>query len=91
MMVHTTKMEAEIEAGTTYMDCLKGVDRRRTKICCLTFVGQILSGSTFAYTPAYFFTQAGMDNSRAFQLGVGCTGIAFVGTALSWWLITHLS
>lgn len=90
MMVHTTKMEAEIEAGTTYMDCLKVVDRRRTEICCLTFVGQILSGSTFAYTPAYFFTQAGMGNSSAFQLGVGCTGIAFVGTALSWWLITRL-
>lgn len=90
MMVHTTKIEAEIEAGTTYMDCFKGVDRRRTEICCVAFMGQILSGSTFAYSPAYFFTQAGMDSSRAFQLGVGCTGVAFVGTALSWWLITHL-
>ncbi|KAJ5183939.1 hypothetical protein N7492_001555 [Penicillium capsulatum] len=90
MMVHTSKIEAEIEAGTTYMDCFKGVDRRRTEICCVAFVGQILSGSTFAYSPAYFFTQAGMDSSRAFQLGVGCTAVAFVGTALSWWLITHL-
>ncbi|KAJ5125045.1 uncharacterized protein N7515_008870 [Penicillium bovifimosum] len=88
MMVHTIKIETEIEAGTTYWDCFKGVDLRRTEICCLAFVGQILSGSTFAYSPTYFFTQAGMDVNRSFQLGVGCTGVAFVGTCLSWWLIT---
>ncbi|KAF7716550.1 MFS-type Sugar/inositol transporter [Penicillium ucsense] len=89
MLVHTTKLEAEIEAGTTYRDCFQGVDLRRTEICCMTFMGQILSGSTFAYSPAYFFEQAGMDPGKAFQLGVGCTGVAFVGTALSWWLITY--
>ncbi|CAG8944419.1 unnamed protein product [Penicillium salamii] len=88
MMVHTIKIEAEIEAGTTYYDCFKGVDLRRTEVCCLTFVGQILSGSTFAYSPTYFFTQAGMEVNRSFQLGVGCTGVAFVGTLLSWFLIT---
>lgn len=88
--VHTIKIEAEIEAGTTYMDCFKGVDLRRTEICCVAFLGQILSGSSFTYSRAYFFEQAGMDSNRAFQLGVGCTGIAFVRTALSWWLITHL-
>ncbi|KAJ5306995.1 hypothetical protein N7508_006010 [Penicillium antarcticum] len=74
MMVHTIKIEAEIEAGTSYADCFKGVDLRRTEIYCLASVGQILSGSIFAYTPTYFFTQAGMDTSRSFQLGVGCTG-----------------
>ncbi|KAG2414774.1 hypothetical protein HFD88_005962 [Aspergillus terreus] len=65
MMVHTAKIESEIESG------------------------QILSGSTFAYSPVYFFEQAGMNNNRAFQLGVGCTAVALVGTALSWWLITY--
>ncbi|GES59667.1 Sugar transporter [Aspergillus terreus] len=89
MMVHTAKIESEIESGTTYWDCFKGVDLRRTEICCVAFCGQILSGSTFAYSPVYFFEQAGMNNNRAFQLGVGCTAVALVGTALSWWLITY--
>jgi SP family general alpha glucoside:H+ symporter-like MFS transporter len=88
MMLHTIKIEAQIEAGTSYYDCFKGVDLRRTEICCLAFAGQILSGSTFAYSPTYFFTQAGMAVNRSFQLGVGCTGVAFVGTCLSWFLIT---
>lgn len=88
MMLHTIKLEAENEANTTYWDCFKGVDLRRTEICSVAFMGQILSGSTFAYSPTYFFLQAGMDVNNSFQLGVGCTAIAFVGTLLSWFLIT---
>ncbi|KAJ5917225.1 hypothetical protein N7466_010779 [Penicillium verhagenii] len=88
MMVHTTKIEAEIESGTTYFECFKGVDLRRTEICCVAFMGQIMAGSSFAYTPTYFFEQAGMQTSKSFQFGVGCTGVSFVGTALSWFLIT---
>jgi len=49
MLVHTVKIEAEIVSGTTYLDCFKGTDLRRTEIACITFAGQILSGSTFAY------------------------------------------
>ncbi|KAL6229535.1 hypothetical protein BDW75DRAFT_249581 [Aspergillus navahoensis] len=90
MMVHTIKLEAEIEAGTSYLECFKGVDLRRTEICCVAFFGQILSGSSFAYSPTYFFEQAGMNSGKAFQLGVGCTGVALVGVILSWWLITYL-
>ncbi|KAJ5817391.1 Major facilitator superfamily domain general substrate transporter [Penicillium robsamsonii] len=88
MMLHTIKLESEIEAGTSYYDCFKGVDLRRTEICCMAFVGQILSGSTFAYSPTYFFINAGLNTNNSFQLGVGCTAIAFVGTCFSWWLIT---
>ncbi|OQE36880.1 hypothetical protein PENCOP_c011G01504 [Penicillium coprophilum] len=88
MMVHTIKLESEVVAGTTYYECFKGVDLRRTEICCMAFVGQILSGSTFAYSPTYFFINAGLDVNNSFQLGVGCTAIAFCGTCLSWWLIT---
>lgn len=89
MLVHTAKIEAQVEERTSYWECFKGVDLRRTEICCMAFAGQILSGSTFAYSPSYFFTTAGMDPSRAYQLNLGGTAIAFVGTILSWWLITH--
>ncbi|KAJ5273703.1 hypothetical protein N7478_008828 [Penicillium angulare] len=88
MMVHTTSLEAQIEAGTTYAECFKGVDLRRTEICCVAFMGQIMSGSSFAYTPTYFFEQAGMSTAKAFQFGVGCTAVSLVGTMLSWFLIT---
>ncbi|KAH8703986.1 putative maltose permease [Talaromyces proteolyticus] len=89
MLVHTIKIESELEKGSSYLDCFRGTDLRRTEICCLAFVGQILSGSTFAYSPSYFFTTAGMSTDHAYQLSLGDTAIAFVGTICSWWLITH--
>ncbi len=57
MMVHTIKLENEVTAGSSYLDCFRGTDLRRTEIVCFAFVGQILSGSTFAYSPTYFFEQ----------------------------------
>jgi len=89
MMVHTTWLEAEVTKGATYLDCFRGVDLRRTEICMLAFMGQILSGSSFAYTPTYFFTTAGMETYNAFNLGLGAKGMAFLGTVSSWWLITY--
>ncbi|KXJ96826.1 sugar transporter-like protein [Microdochium bolleyi] len=88
MMMHTVKMESEETKGGSYLDCFKGANLRRTEIVCLTFMGQILSGSSFAYTPTYFFTSAGMDTTRAFDLSLGAKGMAFIGTCLSWFLIT---
>ncbi|KOS22528.1 Maltose permease MAL31 [Escovopsis weberi] len=89
MMVHTVKIESQVTEDTTYLECFRGADLRRTEICCVSFFGQILSGSSFAYSPSYFFTTAGMAASHAYQLNLGVTAIAFVGTICSWWLITH--
>ncbi|KAI0025226.1 sugar transporter-like protein [Xylariomycetidae sp. FL0641] len=89
MMVHTVKREAEETAGGSYVDCFKGANLRRTEIVCVAFAGQILSGSTFAYTPTYFFTNAGLSTDQSFNLSLGAKAIAFVGTIMSWWLITY--
>jgi len=90
MMVHTNKIENDLHAGTSYWDCFKGTDLRRTEIVCLTFMGQILSGSSFAYSPSYFFTTAGMSTDKAYDLNLGGTAIAFVGTCLSWWVLSYV-
>ena len=90
MIVHTVKLENEVTAGTSYWDCFKGVDLRRTEVCCITFAGQVLSGSTFAYSPTYFFTQAGISSANAYKLNLGGTGMAFLGTVLSWFLIARI-
>ncbi|WYZ43180.1 hypothetical protein EsH8_VI_000879 [Colletotrichum jinshuiense] len=89
MMVHTTKVESGISSDVSYIDCFKGIDLRRTEICCVAFAGQVMSGSSFAYTPTYFFTTAGMNVANAFELSLGAKGMAFIGTVLSWWLISY--
>jgi MFS transporter, SP family, general alpha glucoside:H+ symporter len=89
MVVHTITIEDAVHVGSSYVDCFKGVDLRRTEIVCLTFAGQVLSGSAFAYSPTYFFTQAGISADASYKLGLGGTAMAFLGTVISWFLLTY--
>lgn len=84
---HTIQLEESMEAGSSYLDCFKGVDLRRTEVVCMTFAGQVLSGSPFAYGPTYFFEQAGIPTDKSYGIATGGTGIAFVGTIISWFLL----
>src|ERR1700683_5337986 len=59
MMTHTDTIEKQISAGTSYLDCFRGVDRRRTEIACMTWMVQTLCGSTFMGYSTYFYQQAG--------------------------------
>lgn len=86
---HTIQLESDIRAGGSYLDCFRGINLRRTEICMVVFAGQQLSGATFAYTPTYFFLQAGIATSNAFSVSIGSTGMAFLGTLLSWILLAY--
>jgi SP family general alpha glucoside:H+ symporter-like MFS transporter len=88
-MVHTTKLEEEEQLGTTYWDCFKGTNLRRTEIACGAFLSQITDGGAFAYSPMYFFEQVGIGAKTAYDIGLGGTCIAFVGTCLSWVLMSR--
>ena len=87
LMVHTTMLEREMESGASYLDCFKGTNLRRTEIACGAFLAQITDGGAFAYSPTYFFEQAGINPDSAYGIGLGGTGIAFCGTILSWFLM----
>ncbi|KAI5304861.1 hypothetical protein KEM56_005798 [Ascosphaera pollenicola] len=87
MMIQTDEIEAEAEAGSSYIDCYKGTNLRRTEIACVAFVGQVTCGSQFAYNASYFFRQAGMDAAQAYKIGLVGTAVTFAGTVCSWFLM----
>lgn len=60
MMRHTNEVEKEIEQGTSYLECFKGINLRRTEITCVTWVIQAASGASLTGYAAYFFEQAGL-------------------------------
>ena len=53
-MIETNEREQMAQSGTSYKDCFKGVDRRRTEITCIVWIIQILCGSTFMGFSTYF-------------------------------------
>lgn len=89
MMIHTNELEIQQTAGTSYWDCFKGIDLRRTELTIMTWVIQQTSGSPMLGWGTYFMLQAGLDTSNAYSLGVGQSAMGFVGTVTSWFLMPH--
>jgi SP family general alpha glucoside:H+ symporter-like MFS transporter len=90
LMIHTNDLERDLANGTSYTDCFKGIDLRRTEIAMVTFLGQITCGAQFAYSATYFFQQAGLASEDAYKLNLGGTAIAFCGTIAAWVLMRHV-
>ncbi|KAI0891617.1 sugar transporter [Annulohypoxylon nitens] len=88
MMVHTTALEQKITKGASYLDCFKGVDRRRTEIVCMCWAIQNLSGNIFSNYSTYFLEQAGLSSDKAYAFAMGQYAINCAGVFGAWTLIT---
>ncbi|KAK6221439.1 hypothetical protein LQW54_001541 [Pestalotiopsis sp. IQ-011] len=87
MIIYTDEHNKAISAGTSYLDCFKGFDLRRTEIVCMCWVSQVLSGSPLMGYSSYFYQQAGLDVSNAFTMTIAQFCLGGVGTICSWFLM----
>ena len=78
MMRHTDEVEKYLGSGTSYWDCFKGSDLRRTEIACVVWMAQTLGGSSLTGYAAYFYVQAGFSPESAFDLAIGMYGVAII-------------
>jgi SP family general alpha glucoside:H+ symporter-like MFS transporter len=83
-IIHTDQFEEKADTGTSYWDCIKGSELRRTEIACMAFAGQILCGINFAYNSSYFFQTVGVGTSTTYSLSLGGTFLALFGCFLNW-------
>lgn len=83
--MHTNEVERAIDAGTTYFDCFKGTNLRRTEIVCMVWMIQTICGSGFIGYSTVFYEQAGLTVSNAFSLSLGQYALGAVGTMSSWY------
>lgn len=66
MIEQTNLLEQELESTTTYMDCFKGVNLKRTEISIMVYLIQVIGGNPLIGYANFFFEQAGLDSSDAF-------------------------
>ncbi|KAI9815477.1 MAG: hypothetical protein M1827_002611 [Pycnora praestabilis] len=86
----TTRLEREESESASFLDCLKGTDRRRTIISVMVYAIQPLVANFLVIGYAvYFFELAGLQTAQAFNLGVGLLALGFAGTCFSWPLIAR--
>ncbi|KAL3418206.1 sugar porter family MFS transporter [Phlyctema vagabunda] len=88
MMSHTNELEKSVSSGTSYLDCFRGTDRRRTEIACMTWLVQTLCGSTFMGYSTYFYQQAGLPTVQSFNLSMAQYALGALGTMGAWWLMS---
>ncbi|KAK9238567.1 general substrate transporter [Lipomyces kononenkoae] len=89
MMVHTNEMERRVSEGTTYWDCFKGTDLRRTEIAALVWLMQAFCGSALMMYSTYFYEQAGLPTSQSFTFTLIQYALGAVGTVSSWISMTY--
>lgn len=90
LMIYTDEMEKQTTEGTSYKDCFKGTNKRRTEITCMTWLAQTLSGTALGGLSAFFYQQAGISASDSFKLNWGKDAINFVGTVTSWFVLNKV-
>ncbi|KAF8855921.1 sugar transporter [Acephala macrosclerotiorum] len=90
MIIETDRLELEMETGTTYWDCFKPINRRRTEISVGVYTIQVFSGIYLVGYATYFFQLAGLPTDKAFDMGVGYLAVGFVGTLASWFLLSKV-
>ncbi|KAK3943949.1 maltose permease [Diplogelasinospora grovesii] len=89
VIVETDRLEQELEMGSTYWDCFRGANLRRTEISVGVYCTQVLSGIYLINYGTYFFQLAGLPTDQAFDMGIGFLAVGFLGTVISWFLIVR--
>lgn len=88
MIKHTDEMEKAMHTGgSSYFDCFKGTNLRRTEIACVAWLIQTFCGSPLMGSSSYFLEQAGLPTTQAFNLTIGSFSLGALGTMSSWFIM----
>lgn len=89
LMQVTIDQERKSGTGQFYTDCFKGVNLRRTMIACCCWGIQILSGTGLRTYSTYFYQQAGLPSTQAFNMSLIQYALGMVGVVISWFMLPH--
>lgn len=79
MIIETDRLEQALEAGSTYLDCFKKINIRRTEISVGVYTIQNLSGIYMLGYTTLFYEIAGLSVDKAFDMSVAFLAVGFVG------------
>ncbi|RDW69373.1 hypothetical protein BP6252_08393 [Coleophoma cylindrospora] len=87
-MQKTIENEAKTQGSTSYMDCFRGSDLRRTEVAMGVFSVAQFTGVVFVIGySSFFFELAGLSASSSFSLSLSVTVLGLCGVVSSWFLI----
>lgn len=90
MIKATNELERAMAESTTYLQCFRGINFRRTEIASVVWVIQAFCGAAMMGYSIQFYQQAGLDDIGAFNLNTVQYAMGAVGTIGSWFLMPHI-
>jgi MFS transporter, SP family, general alpha glucoside:H+ symporter len=89
VMKYTDHIEKQLNDSTTttYVDCFRGTNLRRTEIACMVWITQAFCGGTIMGYANYFWIQAGFPAENSSKLTTGMFGLGIVGNMAAWFLL----
>ncbi|KAH7139986.1 general substrate transporter [Dactylonectria estremocensis] len=88
-IIRTTEEETRLQEAS-YASAFRGTDKLRTWISIGVFACQHAVGIIFVLSfSTYFFQLAGLETSKALDLGVGVTACGVGGNICSWFIINR--
>jgi MFS transporter, SP family, general alpha glucoside:H+ symporter len=71
----TDKLEHDFLIKSSYVDCYRGTNLRRTEICSMLYAIPVFAGVMMIAYSLYFFELAGMDQTTAVNMSLGNNAI----------------
>ncbi|KAL3487035.1 hypothetical protein BJX62DRAFT_241433 [Aspergillus germanicus] len=90
LIEQTDRHEREIEKSSSYTEITQGINRRRTLIATVVYTSVVVTGSVLATMLSYFMTIARVDATSSFNMTMGCSGAALLGSFVGIWLVTRV-
>ncbi|KAH6331258.1 hypothetical protein HBI38_019730 [Parastagonospora nodorum] len=90
MIMHTNALEETMHSGTSYLDCFKCFERRRTLIACMVWLAQAWCGAAMMGFSVQIYREAGLSAEHALNLSIGQYCMGAVGTVVSWFLMSRI-
>jgi len=88
VMKYTDNVEKELhDTGTSYLDCFRGTNRRRTEIASMVWITQAFCGGTIMGYANYFWIQAGFPVKNSIKLTTGMFALGIIGNIAAWFLL----
>lgn len=86
MQLTITEENIKSQTESSYFDCFKGRDLRRTRVAAITWLIQNITGSALMGYSTYFYVQAGLSTSMSFTFSIIQYVLGLIGTISSWFL-----
>lgn len=90
MIKDTNDLEEAMHGGVGYLDCFKGVEKRRTLIACVVWLTQAWCGAAMTGFAVQIYREAGLSAEDALNMNIGQYALGFVGTIISWFLMRRI-